>query len=64
MADDELQLIAPPAYFLALAGVAVPAGGGMVKVHAARPRRRLRLLRVYAAGSFWSVREMVAAAVR
>jgi hypothetical protein len=31
MADDELQLIAPPAYFLALASVAVPDGGGMVK---------------------------------
>jgi hypothetical protein len=31
MADDELQLIAPPAYFLALASVQVPDGGGMVK---------------------------------
>jgi hypothetical protein len=31
MPDDELQLIAPPAYFLALAGVRIPDGGGMVE---------------------------------
>jgi hypothetical protein len=31
MADDELQLIAPPTYFLALCGLRVPDGGGMVK---------------------------------
>jgi hypothetical protein len=31
MADDELQLIAPPAYFLALCGLQVPEGGGMIK---------------------------------
>lgn len=31
MADDELQRIAPPAYFLALAGVRVPERGGIVK---------------------------------
>jgi hypothetical protein len=30
MADDELRLIAPPAYFLTLASVAVPDGGGML----------------------------------
>lgn len=29
--DDELQLIAPPAYFLALCGLRVPDHGGMVK---------------------------------
>jgi hypothetical protein len=31
MADDELQLIAPPVYFLALCGLRVQVGGGMVK---------------------------------
>jgi hypothetical protein len=31
MADDELQLIAPPAYFQALCGLPVPDHGGMVK---------------------------------
>jgi RepB DNA-primase from phage plasmid len=31
MADDELQLIEPPVYFLALCGLRVPDGGGMVK---------------------------------
>jgi hypothetical protein len=31
MADDELQLIAPPTYFWALCGLRVPEGGGMVK---------------------------------
>jgi hypothetical protein len=29
--DDELALIAPPAYFLALCAVTVPDGGGMVR---------------------------------
>jgi RepB DNA-primase from phage plasmid len=31
MADDELALMAPPVYFLALCGVQVPDGGAMVK---------------------------------
>jgi hypothetical protein len=31
MADDEHQLVAPPAYFLALCGLRVPEGGGMVR---------------------------------
>jgi hypothetical protein len=98
MADDELQLIAPPVYFGALCGLQVPEDGGMVKCPlpdhddayascqvygeaeqgwwcfgCARGGRIYDLASLMSGGgvgrklrgqAFWSLREMVAAAVR